>query len=79
MTGLLVLVSGLPASGKSTVARATADVLGIPFVDKDDLLEAMFRADHTVDPSERRLLSRRADELLQDRATSLESVCRTTT
>ena len=39
---LVVAMSGLPASGKSTLARRLGPLLGIPVVDRDDLLEAPF-------------------------------------
>ena len=39
---LLVVVSGLPASGKTTVGRALSHGLSLPLIDKDDILEAMF-------------------------------------
>ena len=37
-----VIVTGLPASGKSTLGRAVAAALGLPMLDKDDILEALF-------------------------------------
>ncbi|MEV0358754.1 AAA family ATPase [Nocardia sp. NPDC050697] len=41
MTELLVLVNGLPGSGKSTVGRALAAVLGAQFLAKDVVKEAL--------------------------------------
>ena len=38
----LLLIAGLPASGKSTVARRLADAFGMPVLEKDDLKEALF-------------------------------------
>lgn len=33
------ILIGLPGSGKSTVARRVAEILGVPFADSDDLVE----------------------------------------
>jgi ribosomal-protein-alanine N-acetyltransferase len=41
---LVVLVNGLPGSGRSTVSRAMADELGLPLLSKDTLKETV--ADH---------------------------------
>lgn len=38
----LVVVTGPPASGKSTIARELARELGMPFVSKDDLKERLY-------------------------------------
>jgi len=60
-----VIVSGLPASGKSTLARAVAQALALPVLDKDDFLEAMFERGGTDDAHRRRELSQTADEVLR--------------
>jgi predicted kinase len=39
---LLVVVTGPPASGKSTLARELAEELSIPFVSKDELKERLY-------------------------------------
>ena len=41
---LLVVVSGLPASGKTTLARAVSDRLCLPVVERDRLAEVCFEA-----------------------------------
>jgi predicted kinase len=65
---LFVVVTGLPASGKSTTAAALARELRLPLLDKDTYLEALF-ADESVGQTERRnQLSRQADELLRTEA-----------
>ncbi|WP_370290516.1 AAA family ATPase [Nocardioides sp.] len=60
----LIVVSGLPASGKSTVGAALADRLGVALIDKDDILESLFDALGCEDDVQRRRLSRAADEVL---------------
>lgn len=56
----VIAVTGLPASGKTTVGRQVAAALGLRFLDKDDLLEASFPPG-VVGPAERARLSRAAD------------------
>jgi shikimate kinase / 3-dehydroquinate synthase len=34
-----VVVTGLPGAGKTTVGRALAAALDVPFLDKDDFLD----------------------------------------
>jgi hypothetical protein len=65
MTRTTILVSGLPASGKSVLARALASALSFPLLDKDDFLERIFVAKSTGDPAWRTALSRESDDLLQ--------------
>lgn len=60
----LVVVSGLAASGKSTVARALARGLDLPLLDKDDVLEALFDSLGCADLATRERLSRAADDVL---------------
>lgn len=56
-----VVVSGLPASGKSTVARAIARRLGWAGFDKDTYLEARFEPGRQPDLAHRAAMSREAD------------------
>ena len=56
-----IIVSGLPASGKSTIGRLLADALGRELLDKDDFLEDLFRLHDDPDHQNRSELSRRAD------------------
>ncbi|MGE4244304.1 AAA family ATPase [Ramlibacter sp.] len=63
-----VVVSGLPGSGKTTVARALAPALALPVIDKDDILEDLFEARGIGDMAWRRALSRESDATLQARA-----------
>jgi predicted kinase len=40
----IIMVSGAPASGKSTLARALAEVLGFPLLSKDTIKESLFES-----------------------------------
>lgn len=40
----IILISGAPASGKSTLARALADGLGFPLLSKDTIKESLFES-----------------------------------
>lgn len=40
----LVIVTGLPASGKTTLGRRLAADLDLPFISKDDIKEALFES-----------------------------------
>jgi cytidylate kinase len=68
-----VLVSGLPASGKTAVGRLVAKQLKIPFLDKDDILESEFDEHHNIDPKLRTTLSRKSDRSFERRARELKS------
>ncbi len=60
-----IIVTGLPASGKSTVGAAVAEALGLPLFDKDIILEALFETLGVGDGKWRTKLSRAADEVLR--------------
>jgi shikimate kinase len=59
---LFIVMTGLPASGKSTVGRPLAAHLRLPFLDKDDFLEAMFARVHVTSAAYRSKLSRASDD-----------------
>ena len=59
-----IVVSGLPASGKTTLALKLAGALGLPLFDKDDILEALFESAGEVDLPTRQQLSRASDNVL---------------
>src|SRR4051812_3777615 len=58
--GPLIVVSGLPGSGKTSLARQLAAELGWPLLSKDDIKEALFDALGTGDLSHANQLSRAA-------------------
>ncbi len=41
-TGALIIVGGLPASGKTTLARYLATTLDLPLISRDDIKEGLF-------------------------------------
>lgn len=63
-----VIVSGLPASGKTTLACALANALGYTHLDKDVFLEALLDGATVRAPDTRAALSRRADVEFQHEA-----------
>lgn len=69
-TRLLVVVSGLAASGKTTVGQALSERLHLPLVDKDEILEALFDTIGCDDREQRYRLSRASDEVLYKLAKS---------
>jgi shikimate kinase len=62
-----VVMSGLPASGKSTVGAILARALGLTLLDKDAILEELF-AGQQVSPRHRQELSRRSDAIFRELA-----------
>ncbi len=65
-----VVVSGLPGSGKPTLARRLAPVLNLLLIDKDEILDRLFESKGVGDATWRRALSRESDVILQREAAS---------
>lgn len=59
-----VIISGLPASGKSTLARALAERLSLPLIEKDEILESLYDSLGIGDHAWRHRLSRASDDVL---------------
>jgi predicted kinase len=68
-----VAVSGLPASGKSTLASALSQALKYTLLDKDAFLENLFDLEGIGDAHHRRDLSIRADSQFQRNALEVEN------
>jgi len=58
-----ILVTGLPASGKSTLAKQLQDNLDLPLMDKDTILDEMNIAFRTTNVEQRRHVSSAADQV----------------
>jgi hypothetical protein len=65
---LFVVISGLPGSGKTTLGRHLAPALGLPLIDKDEILHRLFEHKGTGDETWRRALSREADRIFRSEA-----------
>lgn len=62
----IIVLSGLPASGKTTLAMRIAPILALPLIDKDHILEALFTSEEKVIvPATRQRLSRASDVVMQ--------------
>src|SRR4029079_5534788 len=63
-----VVISGLPGSGKTTLARRLAPALNLPLIDKDDILDRLFESKGIGNAAWRRTLSRESEVILQHEA-----------
>jgi predicted kinase len=61
---LLVIVSGAPGSGKTTLARRLGAALRLPLLLKDDLKEALYESLGADDREQSRQLGRASYDLL---------------
>jgi adenylate kinase family enzyme len=66
----LIVITGLPASGKTSLGRALAVELGLPFIDKDDILESLFDTIGVASTEDRSRLSRASDAVMQTLAST---------
>jgi hypothetical protein len=60
-----VVVSGIPGSGKTTLGRQLAPLLGLTLIDKDDILDHLYETRGIGGAEWRRALSRESDGMLQ--------------
>ena len=60
-----VILTGHPASGKSTLGRDLAACLSFAFLDKDDFLEGLYATHDVQDWDDRKALSRQSDALFR--------------
>ncbi len=72
MSKRFVVLSGLPCSGKSTLALRLAPMLQLPVIDKDSILEELFERKGVGDAATRRRLSRESDVLFAAEAKASE-------
>lgn len=59
-----VFLSGLPATGTTTLGRKLAEELRLPLLDEYDILEGMFQGLGVADGAWRQPLSRASDDVL---------------
>ncbi len=67
------MVSGLPASGKSTLAHSLGRELGFAVIDKDDFLEELLEPIEKFDAEFRSRSSREADKRFEAAASPVEN------
>ncbi|MBR0139191.1 MAG: ATP-binding protein [Firmicutes bacterium] len=69
----LIIIAGMPASGKSTAARALGERFGMPVLEKDELKEALFDTLGFKNYGEKRALDTAACAVLLKAADALLS------
>lgn len=68
MTRSIIVISGLPASGKTTLAHLLGAELGFAVIDKDDFLEVLLGSVQEFDAEFRHRCSREADKQFEEAA-----------
>ena len=58
---MYIVITGLPASGKTTLGKQLATQLDLDFLDKDDYLESLFEDRTAATEDNRQVLSRQSD------------------
>ena len=72
----LIIIAGMPATGKSTLAMKVAEAFGYPILEKDEIKEALFDTVGYRDLPAKRQLDRAATAvLMQTGETLLKSGC----
>lgn len=69
-----IFISGIPASGKTTLGDKLSKALGFPFLDKDIILEALYDSLGIGDANWRETLSRSADIIFKRLVSNQEKV-----
>lgn len=67
----LIIIAGMPATGKSTVAGKLGKALGMPILEKDDIKEEMFDTIGYADLTQKRALDAAATNILLRNAETL--------
>ena len=73
MGELVIVVSGIPASGKTRLGTQLSEALQLPCVDKDDILETLFDSLGVGDSGWRQRLSRASDAILMNMIRAIPS------
>jgi len=60
----LIIIAGMPATGKSTLARKLSAALGLPILEKDEIKEEMFDTLGYADLTAKRALDNAANAIL---------------
>lgn len=68
-----IIVSGLPAAGKTAIGKYVSRKMALPFLDKDDLLEQEFERYESIDLDLRQNLSRECDAAMARTAIAMGS------
>lgn len=74
MTRSIIVITGLPASGKTTLAHLLGEELGFVVIDKDDFLEALLGSVQEFDAEFRNKCSRMADRQFEEAARAAGNV-----